>query len=140
MQTNHADQIAGSLGVLMRAAKRRAGSSADVGSRVLLFRLADGPLRLTELAAQAHLDASTASRHVAALETQGLVVREPDPADGRARVLTLTPDGRDAVARARAERIALLNDLLADWSAADIEQLDRLLRKLAEQASSKDHA
>ena len=46
------------------------------------------------LAEQAGTDPMMTSQVVRALERKGLVVREPDPADSRARQLRLTPKGR----------------------------------------------
>ncbi len=46
------------------------------------------------------------SRQLRALEDLGLVAREPDPADGRARLVHLTEEGRSRVGRVREARRA----------------------------------
>lgn len=46
------------------------------------------------LAAHAGTDVKMTSQVVRTLETKGLLARDPDPADSRARVLRLTPAGR----------------------------------------------
>ena len=69
---------------------------------VPLERAADQ--RTSELAARAGIDLSVASRQLAALERHGYVTRRPDPADGRATLFRLTPEGADALAAARALR------------------------------------
>ena len=56
-------------------------------------------MRLSELAAAAGVDTSTASRQVARLVVDGLVERRPDPDDARASMHVLTQAGRDIRAR-----------------------------------------
>jgi DNA-binding MarR family transcriptional regulator len=51
------------------------------------------PVRTTELASALALKSSTVSRHLARLEHLGLVQRTGDPADARATLLTLSPEG-----------------------------------------------
>lgn len=72
--------------------------------------LALGGSRLTELAARAGMTKQAMGDLVAQCEAWGLVVREPDPHDARARQVRFTPTGlawlqafRDAVAQAEAE-------------------------------------
>lgn len=50
--------------------------------------------RLTDLAARADMTHQSMSEIVAALERLGYVERRPDPADRRARLVRLTPEGR----------------------------------------------
>ena len=72
--------------------------------------LALGGSRLTELAARAGMTKQAMGDLVAQCEAWGLVVREPDPHDARARQVRFTPTGlawlqafRDAVAQAETE-------------------------------------
>ena len=77
--------------------------AADVWERVspneygVLYALSTAPdgLRITELGDDALLTQAGISRLVARLETDGLVERVADPADGRASRIRLT-DGRRA--------------------------------------------
>ena len=73
----------------------------DTASYPILFNLQDGPRRVSDLAGCVHSDVSTVSRQVSGLVTHALVEKVPDPQDGRAQVLSLTPSGRD-LARATA--------------------------------------
>jgi DNA-binding MarR family transcriptional regulator len=57
-------------------------------------------LRMQELGERVVLSRTRVSRLVDDLEHEGLVVREPDPDDGRAILACLTPDGRRAFRRA----------------------------------------
>lgn len=63
--------------------------------------------RLTELAARAGMTHQAMGESVASLVELGYLERLPDPVDRRARLVVLTPKGRKAVRRARAEVAAI---------------------------------
>jgi DNA-binding MarR family transcriptional regulator len=65
------------------------------------------------------------------LERQGLVVREPDPADRRHRRVRLTPAGEDKHAAARAAIRAMEDELLSELSTTEQRALIRMLSRLA---------
>jgi DNA-binding MarR family transcriptional regulator len=95
-----------------------------------MCQLADeGPQRLGALATAFGLDPSTITRQVQALEEIGLASRETDPADRRASILDLTPNGRDVLERTREHRREVLRTALADWSEADLTDFGRLLKE-----------
>ena len=75
---------------------REAGYEVTVAQARIAQRLRPNGSRLTELAQQAQVTKQTASLLVAALETEGLVERVPDPDDGRARLIRFTRRGRVA--------------------------------------------
>jgi DNA-binding MarR family transcriptional regulator len=83
------------------AAMRAAGYDVTVAQARLAQRIADEGSRLTDLAQRAQVTKQTASLLVAALEREGIVERVPDPADGRARLIRLSPRGRAASEQAR---------------------------------------
>ncbi len=56
-----------------------------------LYRL--GPLTPTQVARQERVKLQTLTRLLADLEAEGLLLRQPDPADARRTLLTLTPAG-----------------------------------------------
>ncbi len=58
--------------------------------------------RLTELAERSGLTKQSVGEAVGDLERLGFVERVPDPADGRAKIIRLTPHGADALAAAAA--------------------------------------
>jgi DNA-binding MarR family transcriptional regulator len=91
-----------------------------------------GPLRVSELAASAGLDASTASRHVKQLEDGGYLARTGDPDDRRASRVRLTRRGRSALDQAMGARAALVDRAIADWPAADRAALTTLMTRLAD--------
>jgi DNA-binding MarR family transcriptional regulator len=69
-------------------------------------------------------------RIVKRLEGQRLIVREPDPADGRAVRLHLTPAGRDEARRLIAARHAAVAPLLAALDEDETADLERVLERL----------
>ena len=58
------------------------------------------PPNQVQLAAQAGTEAKMTSDVVARLEAKGLIVREPDPGDSRAKVIRVTAEGAAATRRA----------------------------------------
>jgi len=118
------------IGRLMR--QRGQGETFDTGSFWLLKALAaSGPLRVTDLAVCANLDASTVSRHVAQLHSAGLIERTPDPLDGRAQRVKLSDAGTARFDAALRSRRDLLEKSLESWEARDLEEFDRLLTRFA---------
>jgi DNA-binding MarR family transcriptional regulator len=119
-----------SIGRLMR--QRTQGETSDTGSFWLLKTLAtSGPQRVTDLAACGGLDVSTVSRHVAQLDSAGLIERAPDPADGRAQRVKLSAAGTERFDAALSARRALLERCLESWDPRELEQLERLLTRFA---------
>jgi DNA-binding MarR family transcriptional regulator len=67
-----------------------------------------GPLRLDELATRERATAPSVIRTIALLAEDGLIAREPDPADRRAQLLLITDHGRKVIDRIRRERSELI--------------------------------
>ncbi|KAB8170939.1 MarR family transcriptional regulator [Streptomyces sp. 3MP-14] len=65
------------------------------------------------------------------LERAGLLARRPDPADRRARIVTVTEEGTRVLAAARAEVAAVERRLLAGCEPGAAEALRATLRELA---------
>jgi DNA-binding MarR family transcriptional regulator len=126
------------IALLLRRARaisaRLAGelhADLDGAAYGLLSLLQDaGPLRASDLVARLGLDKSTVSRQVAALVDLGLVDRAPDPADGRAQVLTPSAEGSARLQRIREARRARWESDLADWPPSDVAVLAELLARL----------
>jgi len=85
----------------------------------------DGPMSVTAFAAVARVPLTTASDTLRAMERRGHALRQRDPADGRAWLVGLSDDGREAHAIARrafrkaATRVSrLLGDAEPDVRAA----------------------
>jgi DNA-binding MarR family transcriptional regulator len=65
----------------------------------VLRRLARKAMSLREIAEATMMDAPAATVAINDLEDRGLVVRTPDPADRRSKLVSLTQAGCDVVAR-----------------------------------------
>jgi DNA-binding MarR family transcriptional regulator len=113
--------------------KQRLRDALDLGrgsGRVKsLMWLTEGPLSLSGLAEAIGVDAPYATLIVDSLEERGLVERQPDPADRRRKLVTLTPAGRDAVAQVL--RIQLQPPPgFAGLSAAELDLLEKLVWRI----------
>jgi DNA-binding MarR family transcriptional regulator len=84
---------------------------------------AAGELGQLELGRRLRLEKSTVSRLVGSLVAKGWVERRPDPADGRAARLMLTPAGLTAAADLAAARSARFAELLAAIPDADRDRV-----------------
>lgn len=91
-----------------------------------------GPRSITELARSERVSTQAISLRVAPLLEAGLVVRSPDPSDGRRALVDVTGRGRAAVRRAQAQAKAALADavdaLTDDERAALVAALPALRR------------
>lgn len=86
--------------------------------------------RLTELAAGAGMTPQAMGEIVDELESLGYVVRKPDPRDRRAKLITLTDNGREAVAAGERTIVGLEQDIVAVLGKRGHEQLREMLSAL----------
>jgi DNA-binding MarR family transcriptional regulator len=111
---------------------RAAGYEVTTAQGRIFARIGPSGTRLSDLAAQAQVTKATAGFLVDQLEGSGLVTRVPDPDDGRARLVTITDKGQDAV-RLAAEEVAAVE---AEWTAhlgtRRMRQLRQALTQLRE--------
>jgi DNA-binding MarR family transcriptional regulator len=91
-----------------------------------------------DLVRRAASDPSTVRAMLVLLEGRGLVAREPHPADGRAREVSLTAKGRRLYERLWRTSEPIRVRLLADFSEQEADLLLRFLRRLSQNANSKD--
>lgn len=106
----------------------------------VLAALVGGPMRTADVIGHTTLDKMQVSRAVARLEAAGLIERDADPDDRRARVLGLTAAGRALfrrIAPLAQAREAFLLDALDD---AERHVLDRAIDKLRERARLLERA
>ena len=120
--------------VLMRLTRRLRSQAADDLSPSLVSALASlerrGPLTLGELAALERVKPPSVTRTIAALETQGLVQRERDQADGRVSRVSVTVDGRRRLQRSRTRKTAYLTKRLARLDDTEAKTLSDALAAL----------
>jgi DNA-binding MarR family transcriptional regulator len=113
--------------------RQAAAVGADVtrgGYAVLRCLEEAGESTLRDVGRECSMDAAAASRQVKALEGDGLVERRAAPDDRRVTVLRLTRAGRDVYRRIVRVRTSYMEDVLADWPAADRVTLTRLVDRL----------
>ena len=96
-----------------------------------------GPARVSDLAQQQRVAQPTMTSLIHRLEGEGWVVREPDPSDGRASLVHVTPAGIAALADYRRAAAARVVPLLAGLDASDRAILGRAA-ELLEQLSDLD--
>lgn len=106
----------------------------DAGSFDVLFTLvrsgAPYSLSPTELAASSMVSAAAVAQRLNRLDGAGLVRREPNPVDGRGRIVTLTPEGKALAHRALPSHLAAEESFLAALDTAQRTQLNGLLDRL----------
>jgi DNA-binding MarR family transcriptional regulator len=118
------------LGVLIRRVRRVIGERAravhpdlqPASYLMLNFLATDGPQRSSVVSEMFNVDKGAISRQVQHLCDLGLLVREPDPADGRAMLISASPDAvrrLEAVAR---DRRRWLDEQLAEWTEGDLRE------------------
>jgi DNA-binding MarR family transcriptional regulator len=99
------------------------------------------PLRLGELTATEQVTQSAITQMVTRLENDGLVERRPDPRDGRAVLVHITPAGAEVVAARHADRVARLAPILQRLSAEERSAIAAALpalRRVAELGESQN--
>ncbi len=119
---------------LLLAARHHAPAvhpGADTAAYPILFAVAHGLQRVSDIAGSIHSDASTVSRHVTGLVRHGLLAKAADPTDRRAQVVSLTSEGWDVVHEIQAKRAGWFQELLADWQDDDCDELSRRLDALS---------
>ncbi|MBA3339962.1 MAG: MarR family transcriptional regulator [Geodermatophilaceae bacterium] len=115
----------------------RAARAGDAGLGITPERLSvlsvlvyGGPTQLGRLAAIEQVTPPAITRHVDALERDGLAKRESVPGDRRAVRVRAMPAGRRLVERGRRGRIRALAAVLADFDDQTVEEVDRLSSRL----------
>ncbi len=98
----------------------------------ILARLEEAPRRIGALAEAESLAQPTVTLIVQRLEQLGLVTRQPDPADGRATLISLTPAGHAKLVQVRAAYRAFLRERLGRLPDNDLEALVRSLAAMTD--------
>jgi MarR family transcriptional regulator, transcriptional regulator for hemolysin len=104
-------------------------AGGSLGTWIVLSAVSDeiGFISHRIVASRAHVDGATITYHVDRAERLGLVVREVDPDDRRVKRLRLTPAGVKLHKRLMAEVDRLGAQALRGVSAADQDDLRRIL-------------
>jgi DNA-binding MarR family transcriptional regulator len=118
------------VGVLIRRVKRVIGERAravhpdlqPASYLMLMYLASEGPRRSSVLSDRFNVDKGAISRQVQHLCELGLLDREPDPADGRATLVSASADAVHRMEAVDRDRRRWLEEQLAGWSEADLRE------------------
>ena len=118
------------IGVLIRRVKRVIGERAravhpdlqPASYLMLTFLASEGPQRSSVVSERFNVDKGAISRQVQHLCDLGLLEREPDPADGRATLISASADAVRRMAAVDRDRRRWLEEQLKEWSEDDLRE------------------
>ena len=106
----------------------------------VLVAVAEQPgLDLTRLSGLINYDRPTLTGVIDRLESKGLVVREPDPKDRRARCLRITLGGKDVLDRIEKTALLSRDAVLEPLTKAERKLLLQMLERLVEHHPINDN-
>jgi DNA-binding MarR family transcriptional regulator len=116
------------VGVLIRRVKRVIGERAravhpdlqPASYLMLMYLASEGPQRSSVLSDRFNVDKGAISRQVQHLCDLGLLEREPDPADGRAVLISASADAVRRMEAVAHDRRRWLEERLEEWSEDDL--------------------
>lgn len=119
------------VGVLLRRIKRVIAERAaqvhpelQPSSYLMLGWIADnGPVRATALVEEFNVDKGAVSRTMQHLCELGLLDREPDPADGRATLVSASAEAQHRLDAVEARRKEFFTERLKGWTVAELTDL-----------------
>lgn len=128
------------VGVLVRRIRRVIAERARLvhpdlqpASYLMLSHVAEhGPMRASAVADLFTVDKGAISRQVTHLIELGLVQKSRDPEDGRAWLLSATPDATQRLRTVAEQRRTYLAERLDGWEAGDLERFTDLLARYNE--------
>ena len=129
------DESLRQLTQLVRVRMRNAAKAIDpalpvFGLKMLQLLKSAGSLHPGTVAEALMVDKSLISRQARQLEELGLIEVQPDPTDGRARLLVLTPAAAERVTAVQTG-IILDPEILKSWSAEELHQFAGYLSRLS---------
>ena len=118
------------VGVLIRRVKRVIGERAravhpdlqPASYLMLMFLAAEGPQRSSVVSERFGVDKGAISRQVQHLCDLQLLVREPDPLDGRASLISASADALRRMEAVDRDRRSWLAGQLSEWSESDLRE------------------
>ena len=99
-------------------------------ARVLAQIARNGPIRSTDLAVTFGYAPRTVTEAIDGLERDGLVRRDADPDDRRAKRISLTPAGADAIKSSEASRIRYIESVYGVLTPGECEAIVAIVGKL----------
>lgn len=100
-------------------------------TKLLMFVDREGPARAIDIAEYFGHSPRTVTEALDGLERDGLVRRDPDPADRRVKRVSVTEEGRRAIAATEPLRLRLVERVFGVLDDEDRQCLAKILRKLA---------
>jgi DNA-binding MarR family transcriptional regulator len=111
--------------------KRMAREGASLArTRVLLMIQRRGPVKASDIAELFGLAPRTVTDTLDGMERQGLIRREPDPKDRRAKRILITEAGQQAVAATEPIRRELISQVMGSLTGEERKALSSILGKL----------
>jgi DNA-binding MarR family transcriptional regulator len=128
-RADHLRSLEQEVGVLIRRVRRVIGERSRAvhpqlqpASYLMLgYLVTEGPMRSSAMAEAFDIDKGAISRQVGHLEELGLVERTPDPADGRASLVSASADAVRRLEDIAADRRRWISEQLGDWSEEQLE-------------------
>jgi DNA-binding MarR family transcriptional regulator len=96
-----------------------------------------GEIRASDLANELFVTKTSISRYVNEMLKERLLSQRPDPADGRATLLSVSSAGRRTLAQREARRSRILHELCAGWPDGDVATLTALLQRLNDEIQER---
>ncbi|BBC71144.1 conserved hypothetical protein [Altererythrobacter sp. B11] len=117
--------------------RKRTGHSRARWQTLSALTFIEGRVGTLDLARHMAVRWPTLIRTLNEMEAEGLVKREPDPDDGRMRLISITPEGRRVMSRVRDVLDPARSKVLASFSDEELvvaeQVLDRLFQHLVEE-------
>src|SRR5579875_911042 len=111
--------------------RRMAQNGASLArTKVLMLVEREGPVRAADIAELFGLAPRTVTESVVSLERAGLLRREPDPADRRVKRISITDEGRRAIAATEPLRLKLVDSIFGALGGEERTELARIVSKL----------
>lgn len=123
--------VFGRLRVLVDTGTERRGLT-HARATLLMALHREGSLTGVDLARRFAVTPRNVTALVDALETQGLVTRQPHPLDRRALLVALTQEGRSMAAELQRGYERMTETMLAGFTGPELEALERVVGRLAE--------
>jgi DNA-binding MarR family transcriptional regulator len=108
-----------------------AGGASLARTKLLIFLDRQGPARAADIAEYLALAPRTVTEGIDTLERAGLVRRDPDPNDRRAKWISITAAGREAIRETEPIRQRLVQEIYGALANDEREALEKILAKLS---------
>lgn len=122
------------INMIDRKLLREIGQSRARFQVLFAIAFAPQPATLTDISRRAHMQWPSLVRLVEGMAREGLLCREDNPADGRSKLISLTPEGEAMVKQIQAikdrERSTILHDLTDDELQQGVKILQRIFESL----------